>query len=164
MSKKKKFVSVLVAGGGASVPPPSSALAQEDPVQSPTEVQADTKLQTDESRHRIEDRSELLAADGTITQDQGDAFAERRGESDGAQRRARRIIMVNWQIGTTTRCQRCKAAHPPAGIEVDHRIPLADGGTDTDNNIQARCVLCHTNKTRNEATHRRNKLNTTTHT
>jgi 5-methylcytosine-specific restriction protein A len=37
-----------------------------------------------------------------------------------------------------------KAAH------VDHRVPLEDGGTDHDSNLQTLCESCHGAKTREE--------------
>lgn len=47
------------------------------------------------------------------------------------------------------RCERCTAA-PPCG-EIDHRLPLSDGGTDDPANLQWLCVPCHQEKTAGEA-------------
>ena len=38
---------------------------------------------------------------------------------------------------------------PAADIEVDHVVPLADGGGDTHNNVQTLCRPCH--KTKSDA-------------
>lgn len=62
-------------------------------------------------------------------------------------------------------CCMCKAMTPPritASTEIDHIIPLCQGGTDTDDNRQALCTTCHAAKTAQEATHRaRNNIQTT---
>lgn len=49
-------------------------------------------------------------------------------------------------------CQPCLLADQltPA-TQVDHIRPLADGGTDTDANLQAICKPCHDAKTKQEA-------------
>ena len=49
-------------------------------------------------------------------------------------------------------CAHCHTTQPATQLDVDHITPLQDGGTDTDNNVQALCrSTCHTNKTRTEA-------------
>lgn len=45
-------------------------------------------------------------------------------------------------------CQLCK--HITEQGEVDHRIPLSQGGTDEDDNLQWLCVPCHKTKTHTE--------------
>ena len=48
-------------------------------------------------------------------------------------------------------CQVCKAIGivTPA-TEVDHIIPISQGGTNDDNNLQSICNACHRNKTKAE--------------
>lgn len=57
-------------------------------------------------------------------------------------------------------CRRCGVRCPHlqadayAGVkchEVDHVVPLADGGTNEDGNLQLLCVECHRRKTTREA-------------
>lgn len=38
-------------------------------------------------------------------------------------------------------CQRCGATGVP--LEVNHRVPLAEGGTTRDDNLETLCVDCH---------------------
>ena len=46
------------------------------------------------------------------------------------------------------RCVLCLAAgRLAAAVEVDHRMPLARGGTDDDTNLQGLCRRCHKEKT-----------------
>ena len=48
-------------------------------------------------------------------------------------------------------CVNCKAAGMTAvAEEVDHIVPLAAGGSDTDENKQSLCRLCHAEKTARE--------------
>jgi 5-methylcytosine-specific restriction protein A len=50
-------------------------------------------------------------------------------------------------------CQPCLAVSRVApGTEVDHRIPKAQGGTDSPSNLQAICRPCHLAKTAREST------------
>lgn len=52
-------------------------------------------------------------------------------------------------------CTECKASATPLGAdEVDHIIPLIDGGADEDSNLQALNAKCHRRKTSAEATAR----------
>lgn len=43
------------------------------------------------------------------------------------------------------RCERCGGPPP---LEVDHILPLRDGGTNARGNLQVLCVPCHAAKTR----------------
>jgi len=52
------------------------------------------------------------------------------------------------------RCAACRALLP-VGWNIDHRIPLADGGPDDETNMQPLCPLCHTHKTAHENSNRR---------
>lgn len=52
-------------------------------------------------------------------------------------------------------CDECKAAPVPRlGSEVDHRIPLWEGGPDTDENCQLLAPECHARKSAEEAKRR----------
>lgn len=46
-------------------------------------------------------------------------------------------------------CAACGAlTRYPDGFELDHVVPLAAGGADTDDNCQILCIACHASKTR----------------
>lgn len=47
-------------------------------------------------------------------------------------------------------CGACGAHLPAPSLRVDHRLALADGGTDTDPNVWLLCVPCHHDKTTSE--------------
>jgi 5-methylcytosine-specific restriction endonuclease McrA len=47
-------------------------------------------------------------------------------------------------------CRSCSRVLPAGLIEVDHVVPLADGGYDTEANLQPLCKRCHTVKTSRE--------------
>lgn len=52
-------------------------------------------------------------------------------------------------------CRRCKAkGRTTAATVPDHIVPLANGGTDDDTNIQCLCGPCHTEKTAEDFGHR----------
>lgn len=48
------------------------------------------------------------------------------------------------------KCRKCNWFFPESKLEVDHIIPLSQGGPDTDENKQTLCVNCHAEKTRHE--------------
>jgi 5-methylcytosine-specific restriction protein A len=48
------------------------------------------------------------------------------------------------------RCAVCKRIVYGLDAQVDHRIPLADGGTDSLDNLQTLCLAHHGQKTRAE--------------
>jgi len=48
-------------------------------------------------------------------------------------------------------CARCGADGEDVRLELDHRIPVAEGGTDTLDNAQLLCPMCHAPKTQAEA-------------
>lgn len=55
-------------------------------------------------------------------------------------------------------CQPCKAAgRLTLADQVDHVVPLAEGGSDDDSNLQAICGGCHKAKTHAEATRGRKR-------
>jgi 5-methylcytosine-specific restriction protein A len=76
-------------------------------------------------------------------QDRARTEHRRTAPGDGAHRRLRRA--VNAQGGA--HCGSCHRWHPAAMVEVDHRRRLADGGTDTEENVWALCRACHRVKT-----------------
>lgn len=52
-------------------------------------------------------------------------------------------------------CVECEqAGHVVAANEVDHRIPLSQGGADEESNYQALCKSCHSRKTAHEVNSR----------
>lgn len=53
-------------------------------------------------------------------------------------------------------CQQCGLVTAPRFLQVDHRRPLAEGGTEDDTNLQSLCVVgdnggCHGLKSKAEA-------------
>lgn len=65
---------------------------------------------------------------------------------NGAQRRLRYSL----NKAVVFSCSTCGGGYPPSGLRVDHRVPLASGGMDTDENVQVLCVPCHKTKTMKE--------------
>lgn len=74
----------------------------------------------------------------------------------GRRLQARRLRI--WSQDPT--CADCgRLTHYPAGFELDHKVPLHQGGQDTDDNCQILCVHiedgvdagCHAKKTAREA-------------
>ncbi|MFN9293704.1 MAG: HNH endonuclease, partial [Planctomyces sp.] len=47
-------------------------------------------------------------------------------------------------------CKKCEQPYPEDNLEVDHIIPLHQGGPDTLSNSQTLCIKCHQEKTKNE--------------
>lgn len=74
------------------------------------------------------------------------ARREAAAKEGGAARRMRAEIRHN--LGT--HCRACLRWAPARLIEVDHILPLVDGGQDTPENVQPLCVPCHRSKTREE--------------
>ena len=48
------------------------------------------------------------------------------------------------------RCASCHRIVDGPEAQVDHRIPLAEGGTDDQVNLQTLCIGCHSRKTMGE--------------
>ncbi|WP_258050237.1 HNH endonuclease [Streptomyces finlayi] len=44
-------------------------------------------------------------------------------------------------------CRVCLRFCLPSQLDIDHVVPLAKGGEDVDENVQALCKLCHKAKT-----------------
>ena len=60
------------------------------------------------------------------------------------------------------RCSTCKGVLP-ATYQIDHTVPLVDGGADDISNCTALCPNCHALKTMNEGIERRRKARDTAH-
>ncbi|MEV7356353.1 HNH endonuclease signature motif containing protein [Kitasatospora sp. NPDC091276] len=60
----------------------------------------------------------------------------------GAERLRRQIDRAGSAV-----CGLCGEDFPAELVDVDHRTPLALGGEDTDDNVQALCRTCHQAKT-----------------
>jgi 5-methylcytosine-specific restriction endonuclease McrA len=70
---------------------------------------------------------------------------------DGAARRLRRHLNRDgWG-----ECGTCRREYPASDLEVDHRVALADGGTDYASNVWALCTPHHRAKSAEE---RRSRL------
>lgn len=65
-------------------------------------------------------------------------------------RRQRILTRDNWCCVTCAKTGRVTPAS-----EVDHVIPRAEGGDDSDSNLQSLCRTCHLEKTRSEVALRR---------
>jgi 5-methylcytosine-specific restriction protein A len=76
--------------------------------------------------------------------------AKRQAKMQGAQSAMRREIN---RVGGT-HCAVCLNWYIAPFLQVDHTKPLADGGTDTPDNVQPLCTPCHKAKTAREATAR----------
>jgi 5-methylcytosine-specific restriction protein A len=66
----------------------------------------------------------------------------REGDKTWARRRLRR--KVNQAGGA--HCGNCWGWFTSGAIEIDHRVPLANGGTDTEANVWPLCGPCHDEK------------------
>ena len=75
--------------------------------------------------------------------EQGRRAHRREAPSTRAAARLRRQV----QSQGGAECAHCYRWHPAASIEVDHILPLRDGGTDTDGNVQPLCRRHHVEKT-----------------
>lgn len=85
-------------------------------------------------------------------------FTKRYDSQDGRLRgragKARRLRI--WALDP--HCAKCGDAVAydvkPHAFEVDHKVRLADGGKDEDENLQVLCIPCHEDKTAMEARHK----------
>ena len=66
------------------------------------------------------------------------ALNKRRGRS----KRRMRILSRDSFV-----CNHCSQPFPESNLEVDHVIPLVQGGSDDDHNLQTLCKPCHLKKT-----------------
>ena len=80
------------------------------------------------------------------------AHARAHAPGDGAARRVRARLTARSSI--PVQCVHCRAHFMAHQIEVDHRVPLWNGGLDLEQNLQLLCVGCHATKTRGEASAR----------
>ena len=48
------------------------------------------------------------------------------------------------------KCCECRTNLLDRGFDIDHKLPLANGGKNTIENLQALCKKCHKNKTAKE--------------
>ena len=77
-------------------------------------------------------------------------MAERIRGRKGQEQRARRMQRTNGL------CERCDArGKTKAASVVDHIVPLAHGGEDTDDNTRNLCKPCHNEVTAEQFGHRR---------
>lgn len=74
--------------------------------------------------------------------------AERRAVAERHNAAAKLRAAVN-KLGYAT-CRACDLRFSAAKIEIDHTIPLARGGTDTESNVRPLCRGCHRAKTEHE--------------
>jgi 5-methylcytosine-specific restriction enzyme A len=69
----------------------------------------------------------------------GEAFLSKR---KGRSKRRMRILSRDSFL-----CNHCSQPFPESNLEVDHIIPLVQGGSDDDCNLQTLCKPCHLKKT-----------------
>ena len=73
-------------------------------------------------------------------------------QSEHRQKGVRVAMSVNLRFTILRRdeytCQYCGRSAPEVELEIDHRIPVADGGTDDPDNLVAACVDCNAGKGR----------------
>ena len=82
----------------------------------------------------------LEAKAGTTQRMRGDAWMK-----------IRRAVLVEGAYA----CVDCGRVHP--SNEIDHQVPLEQGGTHDRSNLRIRCVECHAAKTKAEAKARAGK-------
>lgn len=66
----------------------------------------------------------------------------------GSAQQARRIRILDRYLNC---CHKCGKVFDPTDLEVDHVVPLSEGGADTDENCAPCCRPCHRSKTAQEA-------------
>jgi len=59
-----------------------------------------------------------------------------------------------WSGGVAHGWGRYTKVHPTSNLEVDHRLPLSQGGANDDDNLWLLCVECHKRKTSSERSSR----------
>lgn len=62
----------------------------------------------------------------------------------GPERRAQIKSRLREKFGD--RCVYCRAAHPESYLEIDHVVPIIEGGTDDDFNLTQACRRCNLSK------------------
>lgn len=53
------------------------------------------------------------------------------------------------------KCLACHEVYEPRDMELDHMVPLSDGGGEDRRNLQMLCKTCHQDKTARENSRRR---------
>lgn len=77
---------------------------------------------------------------------------EKYGQGRGGRPWRRKRARVLARDGYLCQCKQCKATGAlKLATEVDHVIPIAEGGTDDESNLQAMNTDCHKLKTQAEA-------------
>jgi 5-methylcytosine-specific restriction protein A len=79
------------------------------------------------------------------------SMARRSGDGNVVRLRGRRLVVRNARLlKREPLCRRCLKKHDgrirPA-TQLDHVVPLAKGGRDTEDNLQPLCDPCHVEKT-----------------
>lgn len=74
---------------------------------------------------------------------------KREAPPDDAAARLRKWLA---SVGEAT-CAGCRAKLPASAVDVDHKLPLYQGGDDVPSNVQVLCRPCHKRKTRRDAAH-----------
>ena len=69
---------------------------------------------------------------------------------NGAARRLRSWVNTQGEAC----CGRCLQLFAASALDVDHLVPLADGGMDVESNVWPLCKECHISKTRAETSRR----------
>ena len=70
------------------------------------------------------------------------------GKNDNA--RPTQAVLLRLFAAAGGLCQKCGIKVGPKKWHADHRIRLADGGENRENNLQVLCLLCHRDKTGQE--------------
>ena len=64
--------------------------------------------------------------------------------------RGRRLQALRQYVFSQALYQCAECHRVTAELELDHRVSLANGGTDNLSNLQALCLTCHVDKTNRE--------------
>lgn len=67
-----------------------------------------------------------------------------------AARRLRERIRADLRQDIWPTCARCLRQALPSQLDIDHIVPLSQGGEDVDGNVQALCETCHRLKTNDD--------------
>jgi len=96
--------------------------------------------------HGGESRCPRHQAPVTLERDRGRrARREARTKGRAASRMRGAVNKQGWAP-----CSVCGEVWPADQIEIDHDVPLADGGADVGGNVRPMCVPCHRVKTTTE--------------
>lgn len=67
-----------------------------------------------------------------------------------AAKRLRRRLYTDLRQGIWPECALCTRQALPSAMEIDHILPLSQGGEDVDDNVQVLCRWCHRMKTNDD--------------